>query len=65
VAVAGGILETSTHFHGGALTLADFHVAFFIVAGISALAALWFVRLAPDAGSAVSGHGVALAKPAE
>jgi EmrB/QacA subfamily drug resistance transporter len=56
VAVAGGILETSTHFHGGTLTLTDFHIAFFIVAGISALAAIWFVRLAPDAGSAVSGH---------
>ena len=57
VAVAGGILETTTHFHGGGLTLGDFHIAFFIVAGISALAAIWFVRLAPDAGSAVSGHG--------
>ncbi|MGB3901197.1 MAG: MFS transporter [Mesorhizobium sp.] len=56
VAVAGGILETSTHLHGGTLTLTDFHIAFFIVAGISALAAIWFVRLAPDAGSAVSGH---------
>jgi hypothetical protein len=43
--------------HGGSLTLADFHIAFFIVAGISALAAIWFMRLAPDAGSAVSGHG--------
>lgn len=57
VAVAGGILETSTHLHGGTLTLADFHIAFFIVAGISALAAVWFIRLPPAAGSAVSGHG--------
>ena len=65
VAVAGGILETSTHFHGGGLTLGDFHIAFFIVAGISALAAIWFVRLAPDAGSAVSGHGGAPAKVLE
>ncbi len=65
VAVAGGILEASTHFHGGDLRLADFHVAFFIVAGISALAAIWFVRLAPDAGSAVSGHGKATSERAE
>jgi MFS family permease len=63
VAVAGGILETSTRFHGGSLTLADFHIAFFIVAAISALAAIWFLRLPPDAGSAVSGHGVEAAKP--
>ena len=65
VALAGGILETTTHLHGGSLTLADFHIAFFIVAAISALAAFWFVRLAPDAGSAVSGHGAAPAKPVE
>ncbi|KQZ99607.1 MFS transporter [Mesorhizobium sp. Root157] len=57
VAAAGGILEGATTFHGGPLTLADFHIAFFIVAAISALASLSFVRLAPDAGSAVSGHG--------
>jgi MFS family permease len=65
VALAGGILETTTHLHGGSLTLTFFHIAFFIVAGISALAAIWFVRLAPDAGSAVSGHGRAVPKPAE
>ncbi|MHA6642293.1 MFS transporter [Mesorhizobium sp. A623] len=65
VAVAGGILEASTHFHGASLTLADFHIAFFIVAGISALAAIWFVRLATDAGSAVSGHGARAARSLE
>ncbi len=65
VAVAGGILEASTHFHGGTLVLADFHVAFFIVAAISALAALFFVRLSPDAGSAVSGHRRVSAEAAE
>jgi len=36
---------------------ADFHTAFFIVAVISAAASLSFMRLAPDAGNAVSGHG--------
>ena len=57
VAVGGGILEVSTSIHGGPLTLADFHIAFFIVAAISAAASLSFMRLAPDAGNAVSGHG--------
>jgi EmrB/QacA subfamily drug resistance transporter len=57
VALAGGVLEVSTTIHGGALTLSDFHVAFFIVAAVSAAASLSFMRLAPDAGNAVSGHG--------
>ncbi|RVD67875.1 MFS transporter, partial [Mesorhizobium sp. M4A.F.Ca.ET.029.04.2.1] len=57
VALAGGILEVSTSIHGGPLTLSDFHVAFFIVAAVSAVASLTFMRLASDAGNAVSGHG--------
>lgn len=57
VALAGGVLEVSTAIHGGPLTLADFHIAFFIVAAVSAAASLSFLRLAPDAGNAVSGHG--------
>ncbi|RWF17303.1 MFS transporter, partial [Mesorhizobium sp.] len=57
VALAGGILEVSTSIHGGALTLGDFHIAFFIVAAVSAAASITFMRLAPEAGSAVSGHG--------
>ncbi|MER8388377.1 MFS transporter [Mesorhizobium sp. M0166] len=57
VALAGGILEVSTKIHGGPLTLSDFHTAFFIVAAVSAAASLSFMRLAPDAGNAVSGHG--------
>jgi EmrB/QacA subfamily drug resistance transporter len=65
VAVAGGILEVATTIHGGPLMLADFHAAFFIVAAISALASLSFLRLSPDAGSAVSGHGVRPAKVLE
>ncbi|MCO4318632.1 MFS transporter [Phyllobacterium sp. 21LDTY02-6] len=56
VAVAGGILEISTNMHGGPLQLADFHVAFFIVAAISSLACISFWGLSPDAGSEVSGH---------
>ncbi|MGX9572544.1 MFS transporter [Mesorhizobium sp. f-mel] len=57
VALAGGILEVSTTIHGGPLTLSDFHIAFFIVAAVSATASLSFMRLAPDAGNAVSGFG--------
>ena len=57
VALAGGILEVSTSIHRGPLTLSDFHIAFFIVAAVSAIASLTFMRLAPDAGNAVSGHG--------
>ncbi|MBN9551907.1 MAG: MFS transporter, partial [Alphaproteobacteria bacterium] len=57
VALAGGILEVSTSIHGGPLTLGDFHIAFFIVAAVSAAASITFMRLTPDAGSAVSGHG--------
>ncbi|WP_280141828.1 MULTISPECIES: DHA2 family efflux MFS transporter permease subunit [unclassified Mesorhizobium] len=65
VALAGGILEVSTQLHGGPLTLADFHIAFFIVAAVSAVASLSFLRLAPDAGNAVSGHGGRTAKAIE
>jgi EmrB/QacA subfamily drug resistance transporter len=62
VALAGGILEVQVKLHGGALTLSDFHIAFFIVAAVSACATLWFLRLPPDAGNAVSGHKGRVAK---
>lgn len=56
VAVAGAILEISTTINGGVLTLADFQIAFFVVGGLSTLAALVYLRLPPAAGSDVSGH---------
>lgn len=56
VALGGGILEVQAALHGGTLTLGDFHVAFFVVAAVSASACLWFVGLQADAGSDVSGH---------
>jgi EmrB/QacA subfamily drug resistance transporter len=56
VAVAGGILDLSSSFHGGELRLADFHIAFFLVAIVSALSAFTFFRLPQDAGATVSGH---------
>lgn len=67
VAVAGGILEVSTNIHGGPLQLSDFHIAFFIVAAVSALACLSFRGLNPDAGAEVSGHRplIKIAAPAE
>nr|WP_244557493.1 MFS transporter [Devosia lucknowensis] len=56
VAVAGGILEVTTHFSGGELTLFNFQLAFFVVGGLSALAGFVYFVLPPDAGSNVSGH---------
>ena len=57
VAVAGGILEVSAHMHGGdSLQLIDFHIAFFVVGGLSAIAGLVFFLLPHDAGSDISGH---------
>jgi EmrB/QacA subfamily drug resistance transporter len=63
VAVAGGALELSSTMSGGELGLADFHFAWFVVAGVSLVSALWFVRLPPDAGADVSGHKGKLDKP--
>ena len=56
VAVAGAVLDISGQFHPGDINLNDFHVAFFVVAIVSALSAFTFFRLPQDAGSAVSGH---------
>ncbi|HEY9011361.1 MAG TPA: MFS transporter, partial [Devosia sp.] len=56
VAVAGGALEVSAQVLGGELSLEAFHIAWFVVAGVSLLSVLAFWRLPPDAGSNVSGH---------
>lgn len=56
VAVAGGVLELSSHITGDGLSLIDFHFAWYVVAGISLLSALPFLRLPADAGADVSGH---------
>lgn len=56
VALAGAVLDIAGTLHGGALDLGDFRAAFFVVAAVSGLSALIFSSLAPDAGSAVSGH---------
>jgi len=56
VAVAGGILEFAARLHGGDPVLADFHTAWFVVAGLAAISAIFYFRLPPDAGADVSGH---------
>lgn len=56
VAVAGGILEAQSWITGQPIGLAAFAVAFWIVAGIAALAALPFLFMPRDAGRSVSGH---------
>ncbi len=63
VAIAGAALEVSSHFTGGGLTLANFHFAWFVVAGVSLLSALPFLRLPADAGADISGHKVVVTKP--
>ena len=58
VAVGAAVIEITQIVHRDpVLSTRDFSAAFFIVATISATAALLFGRLAPDAGAAMSGHG--------
>lgn len=58
VALAAFILETlRAAGESGQLTPGDFSVAFLVVAGLTALAAIMHGRLPRDAGRAVSGHG--------
>jgi EmrB/QacA subfamily drug resistance transporter len=56
VAVAGGVLEFTSRLHGGPPLLGDFHVAWFVVAGLAVISAIFFMRLPPDAGQDLSGH---------
>jgi len=56
VAFAAFILEMSSFYSGSHLQLADFHLAFFIVAAISVFSIIPIFRLDPQTGTAVSGH---------
>ncbi|NLS02478.1 DHA2 family efflux MFS transporter permease subunit [Rhizobium sp. P32RR-XVIII] len=56
VAVAATILETSIYLRGEALQVADFHLAFYVIAGLTVLAMIPFVRMDKNAGAIVSGH---------
>ncbi len=51
VAVGGGTLELAHRLRGGGeLALADFHMAFYVVSAISAVAVVMFLRLPRNAG---------------
>jgi Na+/melibiose symporter-like transporter len=64
VAVGGGVLDIASSLHGGGIRIADFHIAFLVVAAISACAAFTFYRMPRNAGSQVSGHHMpAVEKP--
>ncbi|WP_367715646.1 DHA2 family efflux MFS transporter permease subunit [Nitratireductor sp. GISD-1A_MAKvit] len=56
VAIGGGILEATAMMTGTELGIDAFINAFLIVAALSALAAVPFLTLPPEAGSRVSGH---------
>jgi len=56
VALAGGILEGSAQLRGGEIELADFQIAFYIIAAVSLLAAVPFLLMSRTAGSAISGY---------
>ncbi|WP_430256029.1 MFS transporter [Neorhizobium sp. DAR64872/K0K18] len=56
VAFAAFILEMSSTFSGSQLALADFHLAFFIVAAVSVFAVIPILKLDPMTGADVSGH---------
>lgn len=59
VVLATVSLEASARLSGrGAIGAADFAMGFLVSAAVVAAAAPFFTRLAPDAGAAVSGHGV-------
>lgn len=62
VAVAAAILETSIHIRGEALQVADFHLAFYIIAGLTVIATIPFIRMDRNAGALVSGHRPSLVK---
>ena len=59
VATAGGVLEVSSHLRGQPLGVDDFHTAFFVIAAISLLAIVPYLRLEKEAGSDISGQRTA------
>ena len=50
VALGGGVLEISQAVTGGELTLVNFHTAFFVIAGVCAIAPILFMRLPANSG---------------
>jgi EmrB/QacA subfamily drug resistance transporter len=55
VALAGGLLDMLSR-DDGSVPVSAFHAAFWVLAAISAAAALAFLRLPPDAGAAAAGR---------
>ncbi|MGV8856379.1 MAG: MFS transporter, partial [Devosia sp.] len=55
VALGGGMLEASTALHGGDLVLADFHIAFMVLAAICLISTVMFFRLPKNAGHQLIG----------
>ncbi|MBB4168235.1 MULTISPECIES: MFS transporter [unclassified Rhizobium] len=64
VAVAAAILETSIYFRGEALQVADFHIAFYVIAILTVVATIPFIRMDKSAGALVSGHRAKRLAPA-
>jgi len=64
VAVAGGILELIAKLGGQSLSLPAFHIALWIVAALTSSSVFCFLRLAPEAGNAVSGYRINRAEAA-
>ncbi len=57
VAVAGASLDISSSWRGSNLDLTDFHIAFFVVAIVSASATISFMRLPANAGEMLIKRG--------
>jgi len=62
VALAAAILESSIYIRGEALDVVDFHLAFYIIAGLTVIATIPFVRMDRNAGALVSGHRLKVAR---
>ncbi|WP_417580810.1 MFS transporter [Pelagibacterium sp.] len=64
VAMAGGVLELSSHVRGQPLGMTDFHIAFFVIAAVSFMAVIPYLRLEKEAGSDISGQRTAAQRQA-
>ncbi len=56
IAVGGATLEILASLGGGEVRVSDFHISFFVVGAVSALAFLPFVSMSKDAAADVSGQ---------
>ena len=56
IAVGGAALEILAALGGGQVRVSDFHISFFVVGAVSALAFLPFLFISRDAAADVSGQ---------